>query len=335
MATTIPMSARRVRARAVGSGASVRWSVIVAICTACQDVPQDPGQPLGYADVVKYTTNEASAALDKNGQFRLYEPSDASQEITREQAEMFAAAWPQNYSPGAVKRLESDHGGAIDLGQLRVCGRTFYLQSAFQEFDEGARAEHPAHARIFGPWWLVTLCGGGQSQVSLAVASYSTDLRLEKGRFIEPRRGGEWFSSVGIPRSEGFNWVESPEGLVVRMGGSLGRRVTAPPILLSPATEAFPNHPRWQLDVDAPVTARTTNRKSADTRRIFSWRAPGRPGPDYQAALPEQPSGVPFRYPDFTSDSPDDRPLKYLVGVAKRRPEFPVAFENVTLEGGN
>lgn len=303
---------------------------------ACLEATNDSRPDLTYNTMVRYTVGEATSGLDKNGRFQLYQPTGSS-EISQQQAMAFAALWPKQFGRWVVRSLEYDHGGPIAIDSLRVCGTTYYMESAFEPLGEQLEAQDPAHARVFGPWWLVTLCGHtDQPQVSLAVAAYSTDLRIERGEIVMPRVGGEWFSWEGIPKDVGFDFVESPERLVQRTGDTYGRRVTKVPELIAPLRQdGFPNHPRWRLALDAPLTAVGKSREYHNLKDIHSWRRPGSAQHDYQIPVESQPDEVTFHYPDPVSSKDPDGPLKFLEGFATRRSGVPVLFESVTLQDGN
>lgn len=308
--------------------------LLLAGMTGCQETGSDNAEPLTYRTMAKYVVGEAATALQANGRFKLYEPSSPD-EITREHAEAIAAAWPEQFGEWIARRLEREHGAPISMPDLRVCARTYYLRSAFEQLDEQLKAANPASRRLFGPWWLVTLCGShNQPQLSLAVSAYSTDLRLETGRIEMPKFGGEWFAAEGISKDVGTNFVEHPEELVRRTGGSYDRRVTQAPELIAPMREdGFPNHPRWRLALDKPVTARGREKEYLSKTELMSWRRPGGSQQEYQVALEAQPPEVAFRYPDPATVTDADAPLRFLSGLVKRRADVPVKFESVTIEG--
>lgn len=308
--------------------------LVVVGMTGCQETGSEGSEPLTYGTMAKYVVGEAATALQANGRFRLYEPSSPD-EITQSHAEAIAAAWPEQFGRWIAGRLEREHGAPISMPDQRVCARTYYVRSAFEQLDDQFKAAGPPTRRLFGPWWLVTLCGSrNQPQVSLAVSAYSTDLRVEDGSILMPNFGGEWFAAEGISKDVGTTFVEQPEELVRRTGASYDRRVTRTPELIAPMREdGFPNHPRWRLFLDKPVTARGKVTEHLNKTEVMSWRRPGGSQQDYQVALEAQPREVAFRYPDPATLNDADVPLRFLTGLVKRRADVPVKFESVSVEG--
>ena len=229
--------------------------ICLASCTAlvigCQTHDDSLTAPqISANSMLSIVTGTAAQNLDVSGHFRLQgPPSGGPAQLNRSQAEALATLWPRQFGTWIVRRLEREHGGNLDLRSLTVCGRTFYAESPLEPMDVSVAAD-PGGAvaqRVYGPWWLVTMCGSGAvPQLSLAVSAYATDLTIEKGVIRGPAIGGEWFSPEGIPVGQGEDFLEAPERAALHVAVSTGRRVLHVPRLITPVRpDGSPNHSFW------------------------------------------------------------------------------------------
>lgn len=339
---TVPVSGRtpfhRLQRPAIRT-ALAAWAVLL---TACQDSPvSEPATlPPTLETMRQYVTGEAATNLSATGQFQLRSPgSDDPAEITGEQAIALAALWPRQFGPWLHDHLESQRGGRIELTALMPCGDAAYAVSPYSPM-EGALATKPevqAARRVYGPWWIISLCSrSGTPQLSVAVSAYSTDLRIENGEIRLPALGGEWFSVEGIPSVAGADFLEKPERLVQRLALHTGARVSEVPELIIPdRRDGFPNHARWRVTLERPVSGRTISGRHATQVEVYSWRRPGAQELGFLVSSASQPARVSFRYPtNLASTAPGD-PLSYTEGFLMRRLDVPVSFEPVVLAGGN
>jgi hypothetical protein len=305
----------------------------------CQDTSVAPAPPITAATMAQYVSGPAAANLDASGHFQLAgPPAGGKPQLTREQAEAIANAWPRQFGEWVRQSLENVHGGPIDVKALKPCGQSLYAGSSFEPFDDAliAKPTVPPFQRIYGPWWLVTLCGAnGTPQVGLAVSAYGTDLTIQNGeiRFPDAMRG-EWFAWEGIPRRLGHQFIESPERVAQRIALFTGRRVNQVPELFVPdRTNGFPTHARWGVTLDGAVNVRHA-RGTAISARLYSWRRPDQQDASLQVPSASQPDSVPFMYPEEVYPS-EGRTGRWVQGFARRRPDVPTQFETVIAAEGN
>lgn len=317
----------------------------MAALTACDTGtrPESSSPPITSQTMRQYVTPAAAANLDASGHWKLAESNAKDRpQLTRGRAEALAVLWPLQFGPWIQRRLESEHGGAIDLKGLARCGATYYAASPYQPLD-AATASNPATEaaqRGFGPWWLVTFCSSsGTPQLSVGVAAYATELDVKGGEIIIPRfpkMGGEWFSGEGIPRSARQDYLEAPERAAQRLALASGLRVAAVPELVVPDhRDGFPNRARWRLKLEGPAPAVGQNGRTLNADEYYSWVRPGAQHSGFLIPAPSQPPGITFRYPVNATTAGPDEPIEWREGFFTRRPGIPTAFEPVILGEGN
>lgn len=307
----------------------------VLATTACQsnrDITVEPEiTPTLMASIV---TGAAASNLDESGHFRLNGPTDDSQ-LTQKQAEALAALWPQQFGPWIRSHLERQHGGSIDFAGLQLCSRTLYAESPLEPFDLAIAADPygAVSQRVFGSWWLTTLCDqSGTQQLSLAVSAYATDLRIDEGRIHGPTVGGEWFSPEGIPLGGGEDFILSPERAAERLATQAKRKIREVPRLLIPLRhEGFPNHPYWKLALDSPVDVQLDRGEVVKEGHLYIGRRPTGRSNTLAIAAKDQPDDLPISYPLKLIPNTPDAPRPYGVTRVKRKVDLPVAFQAVTL----
>ncbi len=313
------------------------WVAAAFYVTACGGAPQ-PMESDGVGSVTSDIVTAAVASqLDAGGHFRLSRtPPDKSGEITAEAAERLGAAFLQQLGPMIRGTLEKDHGGAIDVKSVAVCGRTIYASSPYERVDPqvSATATGRVYDRIFGPWWLVTFCGKGKAQVALAVSSYATDLSIDQdGQLSMPPIGGEWFRWEGIPMAAAGEFPSSPEHAVQMAATMTGQRISTLPEFIAPSPLfGNPFHGRWRLGLNGPGVFRLTdNGAQRVAAQAYIGYPPGRSAVA-TAYLPstDQPDGQAFKYQVNAVIGQPAGPAEYAPGFVRRRPEVPVKFVAVT-----
>lgn len=232
-------------------------------CDAPQTRIAGPAAP--PADVHRYIAPGAAASLNADGRFMLAVPSapDDRPIITLERAGELALASVRTWGPSLHRSWERDSGRAIDLASLRVGPRILFARTPYGRFPDGY---HPAFARTYGPYYLVTLYAGSDPVVLVSVAAYNTEARIdEKGLVHRPMNSGAEFISMGLRAGSDRFQMVSPEAAVEEVGRATGARVTATPELVRLGMPYAPATAAWKvsLDREVPVHARaggTTHR---------------------------------------------------------------------------
>ena len=203
--------------------------------------------------VASLVTLEVARALDQGGNFILPRPAPQPYPILSEdQAKALAVTWARQFAPFIRQFLERGHGAPIELAKLDACPRPFFADTPYEPVVES----DPNYVRnLFGPSWLLSLCGpDGVPRVSLAVAAYATDVRLESGRIVFPMPHGNIFLAFGVPR--GSNVPITPERAVAIITSLTGRRAAAVPELVLAGRPFAPQLARWRVTLDAAVEVR-------------------------------------------------------------------------------
>jgi hypothetical protein len=247
-----------------------RWfatsAIAIALLSACE-APETAvaGLHAAPSQVHRFVTAEAAASLGADGRFALAQPVAPGDRpiISAERAGELALASVRTWGPSLRGAWERESGRPIDLGNLRVGSRIFFARTPYGKFPDGY---HPAFARTYGPYYLVTLYSGPDPVLLISVAAYNEEARIdEKGLVHRPVNSGAEFFSMGLPaQSDEFQLV-SPEDAVEEVGRATGARVTATPELVRLGMPYHPATAVWKLalDRDIPVQARgkgTTHR---------------------------------------------------------------------------
>lgn len=241
--------------------------VAAATLLAGCDTPQAPIAGPGAAppDLQRYVTAQAAASLGADGRFTLAAPSAPGDRpiISAERAGELALASVRTWGPSLHRSWERQSGRSFDLGSLRVGPRILFARTPYGKFPDGY---HPAFARTYGPYYLVTLYSGSDPVVLISVAAYNEEARIdEKGLVHRPVNSGAEFISMGLPADGTTFQLVSPEGAVEEVGRATGARVTATPELVRLGMPYAPATAAWKvtLDREVPVHARakgTTHR---------------------------------------------------------------------------
>jgi hypothetical protein len=258
---------------------------------ACGEEAAVPTEPVDAGTLKSYADLAVPRAIGSGGLLasaelnrRATEPSAGAQ-ITEATARQFAGIAAHQFGPMLKGYLEEGHGGPISVGSLRVCGRSYFVESPFKALP--AEIAMPAKKQ-FGSWWVVALCSaGGQTQVSVAVSVYDTDLRVESGELRFPRIYGNDFKIVGVPPSWDGAVPVSPERAIVMAGKHSGRKVAEVPFLVGPdLNRAYPQAAGWRLPLG--TSSAPTSQAHDDGEVLYAGVAGalvGLPGLDKPAGL--------------------------------------------------
>lgn len=238
-------------------GLTARSAILALGAAGCDNAEPVPGIPAARRpderlNLRAHVTPGVASRISQTGQFIPAPPrAFADPLLTKERAELHAVTWARLGGPDVRTSLERQHGGRIDFAALRPCGRSYLADTPFEEVDPAM----PNFIRnAYGPWWLVPLCGGdGRPRVSVGVAGYSTDVRVEDGRLIIPRVHGNEFVWRGVPT--GAELPVSPERAAVAAAEAAGGRVAGVPELLLGMHE-HPLAARWRVPLDRDAVVR-------------------------------------------------------------------------------
>ncbi|WP_420126813.1 hypothetical protein [Longimicrobium sp.] len=234
-------------------------AIAVTILTGCEATESTVGGLTpAPTDTHRFVTATAAASLGPDGRFVLAAPSAPGDRpiISAERAGELALASVRTWGPSLHRAWEQDRGGPIDLASLRVGGRILFARSPYGKFPDGY---HPAFARTYGPYYLVTLYSGSHPVLLITVAAYNEEARIdEKGLVRRPVQSGAEFFSMGLPANEDEFRLVSPEAAVEEVGRVTGARVTSTPELVRLGMPYHPATAVWKLtlDRDVPVQAR-------------------------------------------------------------------------------
>ena len=305
--------------------------------TACQgDYETAVAPEITPALMASIVTGAAKSNLDASGHFRLKgPPASGPRQLRQEQAEALAAIWPQQFGTWTRSVFERQHGGSINFAGLKLCGRTLYAESPLEPFDPKIAGDPfgAVSQRVFGPWWLTTLCTpSGTPQLSLAVSAYATDLWIEEGRIRGPVVGGEWFSPEGIPLGADEEFILSPERAAERVATRAKRRIREVPRLLVPLRrQGFPNHPYWKLMLDSLVDVQPEQGGALKKRDVYIGRRPTDRSNTLAIAAKDQPDELPISYPLKLNPETSRAPRQHGVVRVKRKADLPISFQVVTM----
>ena len=321
----------------------VRLILALLMASGCEHASTVPVGPPSKAElpiIAGLVVDEAANALGHDGQLRLDAPmplSSSRREITELRARELAQAFVVTHARGMRKVLERDHGSSINVDALHVCGRVWYANSSFAPLP----AEVPAvYHRIFGPRWLVTLCGAGeQPQASVAVSAYATELAIKDGRLNYPSTFGSELRVLGIPKALATGLPSSPERAVELAAKLTGARVAGVPELIAPPPGQYPQTARWRLRLEKNVTlaGHEVGMNVASTRtvsEVFVGTNTFSTPDQVQIASIDQPATLPLSYREpvlgITREQDNARPTRSVSLV--RRQDFPLRYMIV---GGN
>ena len=252
-----------------------------------------------------WVTGAAAAALGPDGRFVLPGPGNPGPvEISEAEARAQAVGWarmisripsaggPQSLGPGGGltfapggSGLERDYGGRIPFAQLKDCGRTLYMESAYEPVPEGA----PRFVlNAVGPYWIVRLCAPAEDVPVVLAVSATSEFLVIDGR-LQPSPSatamGNEFVSVAIPRRTPVYPLE-PEAAVAVAFRKTGRRVSEIPVFVRRVGEHgrpdlfVPQAGRWHVTLESSIHGiGAVSGEEYDTREVVvSW--PGGVGND-------------------------------------------------------
>jgi len=182
-------------------------------------------------------------------------PRDISESEARAQAEAYAGLRTSSADGGGLWRYDEMRGVPIDWESLKACGRTYYVESAY---DTVPRSAANWIQIGLGAYWLVRLCeSSGEAPIVLAVSARS-DARIVKGRIRSPAfNSGNNFKILVVPKGTGPVPMD-PEAAIAFASRVTGARVIRAPVLVSRtngdgAVLVAPQCGLWQLALDRPV----------------------------------------------------------------------------------
>ncbi|HEX8831350.1 MAG TPA: hypothetical protein VF705_09305 [Longimicrobium sp.] len=226
------------------------------------------GPTVAPPNLQRHVTGDAAASLNAQGMFTLAAPAapDARPIISAERAGELALASVRSWGPSLRAGWEKERGQSIDLENLRVGGRVLFARTPYGQFPGGY---HPALARAYGPYYLVTLYSGAHPALLISVAAYNGETRInQRGLVDRPVLSGMEFISRALPLDTTRFRLISPEEAVEYVGRTTGARAAATPELVRLSMPNAPESAAWRitLDRELPVQARTG---AARVRHIY------------------------------------------------------------------
>jgi hypothetical protein len=298
--------------------------IAVFVCGCGQDIAGSGHYTIVAADTA-VLTHEVAQTLTPAGLFSLSGPQMASSdELNETQVRIIARAWVRQFFPWVRGRLETQHGSKLDATNLRDCARIYYAESPYESVPDVA--DGGVARRVYGPWWLVPLCAGGEPQVLLGVAGYAIGIHIEQGRIVLPNPSGGEFVWKGIP--PGVQLPLPPEIAASRVAGLTGSRIASVPRLILPNfRDGSPALARWEMAINPSVALTTQGQQAGPKAAVFMGpRAPGSLGPTLQEPMDDQPVTVPIRTHNRSTRSGD-----YVITL-KRKAGLPVRFRAVEVK---
>lgn len=298
-----------------------------ALLAAC-DAPRGhiAGPEAAPPDLQRYITAEAAAGLNSDGRFALAAPSAPGDRpiISAERAGELALASVRTWGPSLHRSWERESGRSIDLASLRVGGRILFARTPYGSFPDGY---HPAFARTFGPYYLVTLYLGSDPVVLISVAAYNDETTINRGGLIQtPAQSGAEFFFKAIPAQSDKFALVSPEEAVQEVGSATGARVTGTPELIRLGMPNAPAMAVWKLTLDREVAVAVRGKGTSHRAREL-YVGPAR---DRRVLMGVRGTARPERT-SALADASDERIEEVDVPVL---PGDVVSFETVDILGG-
>jgi len=306
-------------------------TITLAILTACDDKQgMSSAPPPTPTELQHYVTGAAAQALTASGEFRLASASASSGRptITSEHAGALAQAYVQSFGPALKGIWERQRGGPMDLADLKIARRILFANTPYEEFPNGF---HPAFARGFGPFYLVTFTVGDQPAIVVAVSAYATDVAINKSGLLDmPTLDGNVFFDEVVPVDGHTFFPLTPEEAVAHVGQLTGARTARVPELVRPNADYSPALAAWHLTLDrqVPVAAIAGEARGRrfETRELYvgpavRWK--------WQAATVEQPAVVEAYAMPLGADSLSATPKRYVPVTLKIRPGHATIFDAV------
>lgn len=238
-------------------------AALLLFLSACDDPDRHIAGPIAPPNLQAYVTGSAAASLNAQGLFNLAAPvaPGARPIISAERAGELALAAVRSWGPSLNGAWNEERGEPISLSHLQVGPRTLFARTPYGAFPGGY---HPASARAYGPYYLVTLYSGVDPVLLISVAAYNEDTKInERGLVERPVFSGMEFITQALPRDTADFRMISPEEAVALAGRATGARVTTTPELVRLGMPNAPASAVWKLtlDRDVPVKARSGSRR--------------------------------------------------------------------------
>lgn len=273
------------------------------LLAACNDDAAS-SRPLAAGDIRTSVTQDLAGKLSSDGRFTLPPaPRERYEQVSPEQASAIAVAWARTFGKYVRNELERIHGKPIDFDALRAGSPAYYAAATYEPVPADV---HPGIRNAFGPQYLLYLVDDEGPVISVAVASFN-QASVEGGSLVLPSAGGMEIVPNAIPIGQGFAAPVSPEQAASLVSRATGARVSSVPELVMPGRGFHPQHSRWRVTLDRPVSARGSG---SATREVYV-------GLRGQLTVPEgaQPEGT----------SVFDPPTQRMIPLV-RRASNPVSF---------
>jgi hypothetical protein len=318
-----------------GIAHSVAVAAIVALSGACSDRGASaPQAPAGRESLEHYLSGTALNQLHGDGTLRIANvPTQGTRpQISETRAREIATAFIATHLRGLRRTLENDRGAPIDVNSVVLCPRVYYAETPL---DEVPNDVPDVYHRLYGPWWLTSLCTpGGEPVVALGISAYSTELEISEGKLIYPNVAGGEFRWVGIRPGEDNLLPIPPESAVRRAAGIANRRVASiPRLVLRPLQ--YPQLAQWHLTLDSEADFRLREGGASARARELFVGAEAYSKPKIRIAVADQPNAVEFEWRPLpvSGDMSKTPPPARSTSVA-RRAGLPVTFQEIERGGG-
>jgi len=323
--------------RSHGIARSTVVAALVLVGAGCSEHadggPQVP-DPNGPQSLSLYLSGAAAEQLQPDGSLRISNVQTAGRrpQIDETRARDIATAFIATHLAGLLAALERDRGASINAENVAVCPRVFYAESAFEELPE----EVPGvYHRMYGPWWLTSLCTpAGEPVVALGISAYATELGISGGKLMYPENSGGEFRWVGIRPGDDNLLPVSPENAVRLAAGMANRRISAITRLVARRPgSGYPQLSQWQLTLDREADVRIPETATvARTRELFVSAEAGSKA-KIRVASPQQPDAVDVEWRPRSDIEQNPVPPARTTRLA-RRAGIPVMFQEVVRGGG-
>lgn len=256
------------------------WIAAAIGATACVDELSQPAKTLtAPAELLAALEPSAAEALGPGGLFATNKIDPAfGPQIPEQEARRLAETFGRAYAIHARNAFEEERGGRIEFESLTACGRSMYASSPYVSDPAQGNAEQ----NLFGPKWIVTLCGSGMPQLSIAVAALATYLRVNGPLIQFPPQSGNEFFPRGIPASWRGGLAVDPEQAAILGAKATGSRVSTAPKLMLVGAGWIPQAAQWLIG--------TSPKGGSPEMTFVGLRLDGRPAVGAAAVVAQRPS---------------------------------------------
>lgn len=218
-------------------------------------------------------------------------PEKGSQsEISRDRAEELAMVWATTRGILLRDYWEKKRGAPIDWDHFVVCGETRYAATPLRLRD----LELPrAIERGLGPWWLVTLCGAAEPQLSVAVSAWNKDIEIKDGHLLYPQTGGSHFLPLPIPRQDRYEdmLLLSPKRAAQMAAAKSGGEPTGQvELIIQPGV--LPQFAVWRVQLQANIEVQDPSGRNTSVSYVYVGAF--RPSADGQVTISDPDSNKSF-----------------------------------------